>query len=405
MTVLVLLENHLYKDKTGKYWCDRIIDYNYLKRYLMVFENVTVCARVSFSNQECKDKLLVSGSNVDFQDLPDFIGIKGIINNYCKIIRSFNKALKQSDCVIMRCPTHLSLITYKKVLKSKKKIAIEMVGSAEKMIDEHNVICKALNKLICLKTKKICRSVNGVAYVTKNKLQDKYPCNSMISKNQRYFTSNYSSIDLELKDYCYPNVSKYDNMKTFKIIHTGYMDSMKKGHITLLKAVKKLLECGNDVELYFIGDGRLKNQFINFAEKEGISDKVKFLGMIKDKKKLLDILSNMHLFAFPTHTEGLPRAVIEAMSVGLPCISSPVDGIPELLSQRYLVNYNDYEGYADLIEFLISNPSILCREAINNYKKSHEYEKSKMDNARKKFYMMLKRETKGDIDEKNKKSN
>ena len=45
MKVLVVLENHFILDSNGKVWCDRVVDYNYLKRYLNVFDNIVLTGR------------------------------------------------------------------------------------------------------------------------------------------------------------------------------------------------------------------------------------------------------------------------------------------------------------------------------------------------------------------------
>ena len=71
--VLIVLENHFYIDNTGRIWCDRIIDYNYLKRYLKVFDSVMIAGRCSKLKDNDKGKLLVSGNNVEFIALPEFI--------------------------------------------------------------------------------------------------------------------------------------------------------------------------------------------------------------------------------------------------------------------------------------------------------------------------------------------
>ena len=95
ITALILLENHFVIDSQQNVWCDRIVDYNYLQRYLNVFDNIVVCGRFT-KTTKCTNKLLVSGKNVEFLQLPEFIGMKGLLKNYKKIRRIINRGLRIS---------------------------------------------------------------------------------------------------------------------------------------------------------------------------------------------------------------------------------------------------------------------------------------------------------------------
>ena len=61
-------------------------------------------------------------------------------------------------------------------------------------------------------------------------------------------------------------------------------------------------------------------------------------------------LKKNDVFIFPSKSEGLPRAVIEAMAVGLPCLSTPVGGIPELIDEEYLFDPLDEMGFTNAIK-------------------------------------------------------
>ena len=78
------------------------------------------------------------------------------------------------------------------------------------------------------------------------------------------------------------------------------------------------------------------------------------------------------------------------MSQSLPCVSSPVDGIPELLDKEYLIDYNDVDGYAKKIIELISNWEKMISVGQQNYKKSLKYEKKILEQKRNCFYERLK---------------
>lgn len=390
MKLLLILENHFCIDEDGTVWCDRIIDYNFLKRYLETFNNVIVCGRTR-KEKNVDKKLLVLGKGIEFVSLPEFAGAKGLIKNLSEIKKILKKQIKKTDCVLYRAPTHLSLFTYKEVLKQNKILALEFMMAANKMIEGNGIISKILNFLIEKKAQKMCMKANGVSYVTEKVLQEKYPCRGIKERSEKFFTTNYSTIDLEYKDFYMQEWKKENKPKVFKIIHTGFMDSYRKGQDTLIKAVADVKKLGYNIELNLIGDGKRRKEFEELVIELGIEDIVKFKGLITDKKEILKYLRSSHILVFPTHSEGLPRTIIEAMSQGLPCISSPVDGIVELLDKEFLIDFNDEKAYAHKIIELINDWDKMIEISNKNYKKALIYEKSKLDTKRRDFYDKLKR--------------
>ena len=390
MKALIVLENHFYFDKDNNVWCDRIVDYNYLQRYLNVFDSIILTGRTKMVEKIEDKKLLVSGKNVDFVPMPDFKGAKGLLLNLFKIKSIIKKEIEKSDCAIYRAPTHLSLFTYKEVIKKNKPLALEFMMAADKMFDGDSLIKKILNKFIDKKAKKMCLKADGVSYVTEYVLQDKYPCKAIFKpNNKKYFTESYSSIDLSDEMYYKQSWKSEEKPKLFEIIHTGYMDSYRKGQDVLIKAIKIIVERGYNVKLTLIGDGEKKSEFENLVKSLNLEKVVIFKGLIKEKQSVLNYLRKSHFLVLPTQSEGLPRTLIEGMSQGLVCISSPVDGIPELLDKDFLINYDDVEGYANKLIELMSNWNKCCLESKKNYTKSLKYCQKNLDKKRKKFYNLI----------------
>ena len=260
--------------------------------------------------------------------------------------------------------------------------------SADKMFDGSGTIKKFLNRVIDNLAKKMCLRADCVSYVTEHVLQEKYPCTKK-NKPIKKITASYSSIDLPLEMYYQQKWKENIPPKTFNIIHTGYMDSYRKGQDVLIKAFKIVYDKGYNVTLTLIGDGEKKREFEELSKKLNVSDNIDFVGIVKDKHVLLKYLRKSHLLVFPTQSEGLPRTIIEGMSQGLVCISSPVDGIPELLDEEFLVNYDDVNGYAAKIMECINNWKKCCMESKKNYEKSLKYEKSHIDKIRTDFYQKI----------------
>lgn len=118
------------------------------------------------------------------------------------------------------------------------------------------------------------------------------------------------------------------------------------GRLELPKNPIKLLEefdlMGDlQCELWFVGDGHLYDQLKGDISRRGLGDKVKLLGVRKDIK---DLMRQSHCFVMPSLWEGLPVAMLEAGSIGLPVIASPVGAIPEVLADDhgYLCDPNDF---------------------------------------------------------------
>lgn len=103
----------------------------------------------------------------------------------------------------------------------------------------------------------------------------------------------------------------------------------RKGHDELLDAWVTVRDEVPDAHLLVVGDGPRRAALEARASDRGVADCVHFTGLRDD---VPDLLAAMDAFAFPSHYEGLPGALLEAMAAGLPCVATPVDGNSELLT-------------------------------------------------------------------------
>ncbi|MGG3943988.1 glycosyltransferase family 1 protein [Peribacillus psychrosaccharolyticus] len=92
-----------------------------------------------------------------------------------------------------------------------------------------------------------------------------------------------------------------------------------KNHRFILKILKCMILKNPTVKLVLVGDGDLRKEIEKKAEKEGISDHIRFVGKRKDVPILLQ---SMDMFVFPSHFEGLGLVLLEAQASGVPCIVS-----------------------------------------------------------------------------------
>ncbi len=102
----------------------------------------------------------------------------------------------------------------------------------------------------------------------------------------------------------------------------------RKGHYDLLEAWPLVLNEHPNAHLVIVGDGPERNGLENRSRELDVWNSVHLLGTRDDIPALLDL---MDVFVFPSHFEGLPGALLEAMAAELPIVATPVDGNAELI--------------------------------------------------------------------------
>lgn len=126
------------------------------------------------------------------------------------------------------------------------------------------------------------------------------------------------------------------------IVTVGRLEAQKNQEL-LIKAFAEISKDFPDENLIIYGEGSLKSELENLCRKLQIENKVKIPGNISDMEIAL---SNAKIFVLPSNYEGLPNALMEAMAVGIPCISTDCPcGGPKILAKKYnalqLIPVND----------------------------------------------------------------
>ena len=106
-------------------------------------------------------------------------------------------------------------------------------------------------------------------------------------------------------------------------LHSG------KGVYTLLDAAGRIYHDFPSLRLLFVGDGPEKEGIIRQAGLLGIADRIVMTGVRQDVERMY---SAMNIFALPSHNEGMPTVLIEAMAMNIPVIATPVGGVHEIIS-------------------------------------------------------------------------
>ena len=131
-----------------------------------------------------------------------------------------------------------------------------------------------------------------------------------------------------------------------------------KGQAILLEAVAQLQKLGIFVTLTLVGMGPDEQSLRQYAERLGIGGQVQFTGAV-DQDHILDYYQAADMFVLPSFAEGLPVVLMEAMAMEIPCITTAITGIPELIDNGrdgLLVPASDSAGLTQAIEQLVKDP-------------------------------------------------
>jgi len=143
-----------------------------------------------------------------------------------------------------------------------------------------------------------------------------------------------------------------------KILFLGLIGE-RKGVYDLIKAIPIVVAKYPDLEMMIGGNGELEKAQL-LVEQLSLGQYVTFLGWVNGEQKL-NYIRDADVYILPSHNEGLPMSILEAMSFGKPIVSTHVGGIPELVRNHkdgILIEAGNIQEIADALITLCQSPEI-----------------------------------------------
>lgn len=383
---MLFIHDHTFLEKDGRYYTTGSLNQQVMNRYKRWFGKVDIFATTR--SAEKSDKDIIRNEN-----LVDHVGFKLIVKkknftHYIKCLIHMKEAVKGSNCVIVRMSIFGAIgVFYAR--RFKKPYLVEMVACPWDSLWYHSLKGKFFAPFMTLLTKVVCKNAPYVIYVTNSFLQRRYPTNGI----------TIGCSDVELSDInvnlLAERISKIESMNSdqmsFKLCTVANVGVKYKGQEIVINAIKKLDQVGINCDYYLVGGGN-NSRLKKVAEKTNVKDKVHFIGSLPHGE-IFNFIDNMDLYIQPSKQEGLPRAVIEAMSRACPVIGARTGGIPELISQEFVFKKGSKESFIDIIKCLSKEKMVVS--AKENLDKSKEYQKSVLDIKRNDFYLDFANAVKG----------
>lgn len=141
-----------------------------------------------------------------------------------------------------------------------------------------------------------------------------------------------------------------------------------KNEASLLKAFSIVKKSHHNTQLIIIGNGYWNKTLHRIAGKLNIADSVRFIEYV-EHGKMIKLYESSDIFVFPSFSEGMPKAVLEAMASGLPVVGTDVSGVNELIKNGengFLSKPNDPGALSNNIMKLLEEPQIAERFSDKN---------------------------------------
>ncbi|WP_242130243.1 glycosyltransferase [Sphingobium sp. Sx8-8] len=346
--------------------------YSAWQSYLDVFSRLTVISRAR-PLDDTTHQLSSEGPRVDFKLLEARRGIARL-RGMGETRAAVYGAVAKADVVIARLPSETALLACAAARHYGKPYLVEVVACPWDALWFHgSKVARAYAPLFALRNRYVIKRAPAARYVTRTFLQGRYP-----TSGAQFVASNVELPTVQLN-------GPFNGFSDIVQIGTiGALHSRLKGIDVAMRALQRLKRTDPDLRFRYrvVGEGDA-TPFLRNRDALGLEQEVSFEGTLPPGEPIARWLDGLDLYLQPSYQEGLPRAVIEALSRGRIVIGSTAGGTPELLKPDRLHKPGDDEALSRIILEVLGTPkSQLAEEAQANVKIGQGFTKETILSAR-----------------------
>jgi len=359
-------------DEQGNYF-GTVLNNNVFRRYFSIVNSLDIAIRVEEQEQNSKASQITL-DNLNIIPMPNVASATGIFNTK-EATHALKQNIKKADILFIRLPSFIGNIAIKLAKQLNKPYIVEMVGCPWDSLWNHSIKGKIIAPYMWHTTRQNLKDAKYAVYVTNEFLQNRYPTNGEFV--------NCSNVELpEVEDSILDSrIEKIQTSEEKITIGTAAALNVRyKGQQYIIEAISKLKREGIKCEYQLVGWGD-SSYLKEKAKQFEVEDCIKFVGTLPHKE-VFSWIDNIDIYAQPSRQEGLPRALIEAMSRGCPAIGAKSGGIPELLEKEYV--FSNKKTNIDEICSIIRNynKEKMIKQSKRNFMEAKQYHKELIQKRR-----------------------
>ena len=318
----------------------------------------------------------IEDSNVEFVFLKKVNTIKALLIERRENERIIEQIVSKVDACVVHVPSFIGDSVACVAKRLGKPYFTVVVGCAWDGYWNYNWIGKLMAPFRYASLRKVQRDTSYSIYVTQEFLQRRYPTKgkSIGCSNVNISTGDASVLKRRMEHIA--NRSDVLKIATVAAVNVRY-----KGQEYVIRALGRLKKQGILMEYHLVGGG--DNTFLKeTANAYGVETQVIFHGLMPHDQ-ILSFLDEMDLYVQPSKQEGLPRALIEAMSRGCLSLGSRTAGIPELLPSRYVFRRGNVGEIVKMLSRVTQTD--LYEQAQRNFEEAKLYDSAVLNKRRNDF--------------------
>lgn len=393
MKCLCAIENRLVRN-ADEFRVQGPAGYSVWSELLEFFDEVLLVARVRQTRSTVAAER-VNGPNVSVHGLPDFSGLGDYAVKFLQLRSHVREAVAECDAYVLQMPGVVGHLLWRELRKGQRPYAVNVMGDPwDALAPRAMKSCfrPVYRYVLTREMRNMCGNAQAVLYWSRA-LQQRYPPaqDGYASLSPRIsLPCGFASADLIQERVNRGRTFAQSQQRCFKVGFIGTFEQLYKGPDTLLHAVLVCSRAGLGIQVFMAGEGCYLEKMKSLAQALRVQDKVVFLGQLGFGRPIVDFLDSLDLFVMPSRAEGLPRALVEAMARGCPCVGSNIGGIPELLQPEDMVPPGDAHALAAKILEVAADPKRLAQMSSRNLAKAKEFDPEVLRRERASFYRRVK---------------
>ena len=343
-----------------------------LHRYHERFGKLSFCCPLKTSE-------LPAGYDIDITDIVEEItpltNWDGLLHRNGRAVR---EAVGNADLILARFASFTSPYVCSVARKMGKPVFAEVMSCGWGSLWNHSLKVKMVAPVMLYAVKKSLRNADYALYVTESFLQKRYPC-----KNKTVGVSDVviKEISDEVRQKRSEKIAKTDP-RNITLMTSAAVNVWYKGQHFVIRAIPLLNQMGIRVKYYCVGQGDT-GYLRSVAEKCGVEDQVVFTGPVSHDE-VFRLLDQCDIYIQSSIQEGLPRALVEAMSRGCPSIGTRTGGVPELLSDTCVVKRKSVKHIAETINKMLKEG--LDQYSEQSFSRALDFQGDKLDAKREAYF-------------------